>query len=82
MVNVNESPSHSIPLFVYVGVTTIVDISGAVPAVPTKLGIGPVPSNSSNPVDVLSFVQLNSVSPSVLLVLNTTSAVSCPLHTT
>ena len=36
---VKDGPSHSSPLLVYVGVTVIVETSGEVPAVPTKLGI-------------------------------------------
>ena len=52
---VKEGPVQLISLLVYVGVTVIVETSGEVPAVPTKLGIFPFP-DASKPVAVLLFV--------------------------
>ena len=53
---VKDGPSQLISLLVYVGVTVIVETSGDVPAVPTKLGIFPFP-DASKPVAVLLFSQ-------------------------
>lgn len=61
IVKVTGSPLQIILPMVAVGVTVIVAVKGDVPAfVATKDGISPVPL-AANPMDVLLFVQLNTV---------------------
>ena len=79
---VSDGPSQLIPLLVYVGVTTTVEvIESVVEFVELKLTISPVPL-AAKPVLVLSFVQVNTVVPSVFVVVNSIASVDSPLHNT
>src|SRR5262245_13114909 len=61
IVNVVEAPVQVAPALVYDGVTTIVAVTGAMPAfVATNDGIFPDP-DAANPIEGVLFVQLNTV---------------------
>jgi hypothetical protein len=78
-------PTHETPPFVYVGVTVMVPVIGAVVVlVATKLGI-PValPAlEAAKPIAVLLFVQEYVVVPPVFVVEKLTAVVLPPLQTT
>ena len=82
MVNVMGVPTQLVPPFVYVGVTVIVAVTGALVAfVAVKLAILPVPL-AANPMLVVLFVQLYTIVPPVVGLLKVTAVVDAPLHTT
>ena len=57
MVKVLAGPEHSTPLFVKRGVTVMVAVTGAVPALAVvKAGILPVPP-AARPIEVVLFTQ-------------------------
>jgi hypothetical protein len=57
-------------------------VIGAVPGfVAVKEEMFPVPV-AARPIDILSFVQLNTIVPPILLEVKFTAAVEAPLHTT
>ena len=81
IVKVVGVPTQLTPL-VYVGVTVIVAVTGALPAlVAVKLGILPVPL-AARPIEGVLFVQLYTIVPPVVGLLNVTAAVGALLHTT
>jgi hypothetical protein len=80
MVNVMGVPTQLTPL-VYVGVTVIVPVIGALVAlVPMKDGISPLPV-PARPIEGLLFVQLYTMLPPVVGLLKFTAVVGEPLHT-
>ena len=82
IVNVDAVPTQLTLPFVYVGVTIIVAVTGAVVAfVPTKLAMLPVPL-AARPMLVVLFVQLYTMVPPVVGLLKFTAVVLAPLHTT
>jgi len=82
IVNDFEGPVQLLPLYVKVGVTTIVATTGAVPAlVAVNDAILPVPV-AGNPMPVAVFVHEYVVVPTVLVVVKLTAVVPVPLQTT
>ena len=84
---VSGSPTQSNPLFVYVGVTSIVATKALVVSfVTTNDGIVVAVASSgplaANPIAGLSLVQVYVVVPSVLIVVNSISSVVSPTHKT
>ena len=82
MVNVLGVPAVLIPPLVYVGVTVIVAVIGAVVVLLTvKAAMLPVPL-AARPIPGVSFVQAYVVVPPVFTVLNVTAVVLAPAATT
>ena len=80
IVNVTDAPVQVVPPLVYVGVTVIVAVTGAVVAlVAVKLAILPVP-DAARPIVVLLLVQLYIVPDTGPA--KVTAAVGEPLHNT
>ena len=83
IVNVSVGPSQLTLPLVNTGVTTNVAVCDSdVSFVTTKLPISPVPPEIGKPMLVLSLVQLYTVSPPELIVVNTIDSVVSPLHNT
>jgi hypothetical protein len=82
IVNVLGVPIHVTPALVYEGVTVIVAVTGApVVFIPVKLAMFPEPLAAS-PIDVVLLVQLYTIVPPVVGLVNVTAAVGLLLQTT
>ena len=80
--NVLGVPTQVVPALVYDGVTVIVAVSGAVPAlVAVNAAIFPEPL-AAKPIEGELLVQLYTIVPPVAGLPNITAVVEAPLHTT